>query len=160
VPGVADTNIPLGNADGRPKRPRGWMQAVVCRGQLTCSYVSYLRASSAMSARSPSAMVQPLVFYAVTNRRSFEVGSWIRGHVPSKQEVMPKSRGALKKYKTKVVRQKKKRVSGKLRTTLLPTAAELWKEKGTVRSNYAELGLSAGADQAESLLGQATRCSC
>jgi len=62
VPGVADTNIPLGNADGRPKRPRGWMQAVVCRGQLTCSYVSYLRASSAMSARSPSAMVQPLVF--------------------------------------------------------------------------------------------------
>ena len=57
---------------------------------------------------------------------------------------MPKSRGAIKKYKTKVVRQKKKRVSGKLRTTLLPTAAALWKEKGTVRSNYAELGISAG----------------
>lgn len=60
---------------------------------------------------------------------------------------MPKSRGALKKYKTKVVRQKKKKVSGKLRTTLLPTAAELWKEKGTVRSNYAELGISAGASE-------------
>ena len=28
----------------------------------------------------------------------------------------------------------------------LPTAAALWKEKGTVRSNYAELGISAGTD--------------
>lgn len=43
-----------------------------------------------------------------------------------------------------MVAQKNKKVSKKLRTTLLPTAAALWKEKGTVRSNYAELGISAG----------------
>jgi hypothetical protein len=50
---------------------------------------------------------------------------------------MPKSRGAVKKYKTKVVRQKKKKTSGKLRTTLLPTAATLWKEKvSTAKEAY------------------------
>ena len=49
----------------------------------------------------------------------------------------------MKKYKVKVTSQKKKKVSGKLRTTLLPKAAELWKEKGTVRSNYENLGISA-----------------
>ena len=32
---------------------------------------------------------------------------------------MPKSRGAVKKYKTKVVQQKKKKTKGKLMTTLL-----------------------------------------
>ena len=56
---------------------------------------------------------------------------------------MPKSRGAVKKYKTKVVSQKKKKVSKRLRTTLLPKAAEHWKEKGTVRSNYENLGIAA-----------------
>lgn len=49
----------------------------------------------------------------------------------------------MKKYKVKVTSQKKKKVSGKLRTTLLPKAAELWKEKSTVRTNYENLGISA-----------------
>ena len=35
---------------------------------------------------------------------------------------MPKSRGAVKKYKTKVVQQKKKKTKGKLMTTLLVRA--------------------------------------
>lgn len=62
---------------------------------------------------------------------------------PLQLEIMPKSRGAVKKYKTKVTVQKQKRVSKKLRTTLLPTAAKLWNEKNTVRGNYENLGISA-----------------
>ena len=136
-----------------------------------------------MSARSPS----PAILQRFRSRNFFFAGSAREEHVKrggdradplparagtSGAGTMPKSRGAVKKYKVKVTTQKKKKVSKKLRTTLLPKAAEHWKvgarvarggtsgnrhacthafvltfartqEKDTVRANYAKLGISA-----------------
>eukprot|EP00290_Baffinella_frigidus_P006454 CAMPEP_0180136594 /NCGR_PEP_ID=MMETSP0986-20121125/11611_1 /TAXON_ID=697907 /ORGANISM="non described non described, Strain CCMP2293" /LENGTH=216 /DNA_ID=CAMNT_0022077697 /DNA_START=51 /DNA_END=701 /DNA_ORIENTATION=+ len=58
---------------------------------------------------------------------------------------MAKSRGSLKNNKTHVItrKQKKKPIGMAKANSILPKTAQLWKPKGTVRENYANLGLAA-----------------
>mmetsp|Transcript_56655 Transcript_56655/g.139054 ORF Transcript_56655/g.139054 Transcript_56655/m.139054 type:complete len:217 (-) Transcript_56655:342-992(-) len=57
---------------------------------------------------------------------------------------MPRSRGAVKRTKTKVVQS---RIKKKRKTMPEPVAGGLWKEKGTVRGNYSAMGLAAAVNQ-------------